>query len=486
VEAVQPFEITLSSAEGTCAFVDEQLVPQVTGGTSFAMVNNASHPLTVVYPGIPIVWFMPYIFCWYTPTNPLVCDYTFLQLDVLPGVYTLVVTDAHGCTANATTTVRTAPAIQVRVAGFTAVCQSSNSSTVFLNVTGGIPPYRVIENVTVITSNQSIGIEFVSTFNTTHCFHVIDSSNCILPTRVCFTLPNPGPVNLTITETDSCRNTATGSVRVTSDQDIQCSWFVTGGTQPLISSCTLTNLPPSAQLFVTATTIIGCTATATTQIGVRPQVVLTILNRTLNGVLNGPCVDTITATVSGGSLGAPFLLSLFNDPTHACMTVDYGTGPIVVVPCLPFVMVGGNMSNVTNATNVTTTNNMTGNMTINPNATGIIVITGVCRSYLYTIVAIEKDHTCAVSAVSTDSSFSFGAGGIGVVLLGLGPPDPTFPMPVNPFFKAYEPEGFTWTEVGWMVGLFCLVMTLVAYMLFSTARPGRGPPGTGKGLKKAV
>jgi hypothetical protein len=404
-------------------------------------------------------------------------------------VYTLVVTDAHGCQANATTTVRTASAIQVRVAGFSAVCQSSNSSTVFLNVTGGIPPYRVIENVTVINSNESIGIEFVSHFNLTHCFHVIDSSDCILPTRVCFTLPNPGPVNISISETDSCRNTATGSVRVTSDQDIQCSWSVTGGTQPLISSCTLTNLPPSAQLFVTATTIIGCTATATTQIGTRPQVSLTVLNRTLNGVLNGPCIDTITASVSGGSLGAPFLLSLFNDPTGACMTVNYGSGPIVVVPCTPHVFIGGNMSNVTNATNVTNFGNMTNstsNVTVNANATGIIVITGVCRSYLYTIVAIEHDHTCAVSAVSTDSSFSFGAGGIGVVLLGLGPPDANFPPPVNIFFRVYEPQGFTWREVGWMIGLFCLVMTLVAYMLFSTARPGRGPPGTGKGSKKSA
>lgn len=414
IDAPQPFVIHLSSAGTDCAYRPAQLVPQVSGPPGFGPDDNVS--LTYIFPGGILIHNSPYLFCWYTPLNPFVCTSQFLQFDVIPGNYTLRACAPGNCCAQESVIVQSAPAIECSIVGYNEVCQTSNSTEILFNCTGGTPPYRVLENVTAVSDNTTISLTFVSGFNRTSCFNIIDASDCIRPTKLCFEVPDPGPLNITVTKRDSCVNTATGSILVTSDEPIQCSWLVTGGTTPLISSCSLTNLPITASVVMTARNIIGCTAQQVIKINTRPPLEAELTGRSKTGVLDGPCVDNITATVFGGLDGAPYLISLYNDITNATLSVVYGNLTEVVI----------------NSTGVNGTNITYMNVTIEDVA--FVTITGVCRSFIYTILIIENDGVCATTLLSTDPEFSFGGGGAGG-LMGMDPPNEgEFGKPTNPNF----------------------------------------------------
>lgn len=421
IDMVQPFDIFLSSAGSTCAYTTAQLVPQVWGPPGFGPYDNVT--LIHMYPDSDLLIPSPYIYYWKTPLNPNNWTEVFLQLNVIPGLYQLMVEAPGPCFANKSIVVTSPSAFSVTVAGYAGVCQTFNQSTVYLNVSGGTPPYRLVENITSFSSNNTISAQIVAQYNATHCYHVLDSSDCMDPQEVCFSVPDPGPVNMTVVTVDSCMSTATGSVHVSSDQHISCSWSVTGGPQPQIQSCTLVNLPVSAQLVVTATTIIGCTGQRTLQIGARPPIIMTLIQRTTVGVFDGPCVDNITVAISGGSLGPPYLVSLFNDITNATISISYNF-----------------------------------NITTNTSTSGVILVQHVCRSYLYTIVAAEHDHSCAVTLVVNDPEFSFG-GGVPptVTLMGLGPPDNSKFQPYNPYYVPYEITG-----PGWFITIVIAVVFALA------------------------
>lgn len=411
IDAVNPFDIELSTAGTSCAYSTGQLVPSVIGGAPYQPYDNFT--LVYMYPGGTILYFAPYQYCWKTPFNPTVWDCTFLQLNVVPGFYQFKACDRNQCCGYENITVGSAPPIEVSIVGFEKVCETSNQSTVLLNVTGGIPPYYVLENVTSITTNDTISASFVATFNQTACFNILDSSGCVRPTQVCFRVPDPGPVNLTITKQNSCKNVATGSVSITSNQPITCSYVANNVTVPAIQTCNLANLPASAFITVTARTIIGCTGTDSFQIEMRPPIVLTLVSRTLDGVLDGPCIDNITITISGGDSPPPYIVSLFDDMTNA--TLFYN----------------GNSS---------------------------IFITGVCRNFLYTVVARDGDGSCPVAIVVNDPQFNFGSGGGGFGLVTLPAPDLTqfLPPPPGPVY--------TKPHMRWAVAIVIIVGFSFAFL----------------------
>lgn len=419
IDAVSPFDITLSSAGTSCAYSTAQLVPSVIGGSPYQPYDNFT--LIYSYPGSSIVYFAPYQYCWKTPLNPNVWDCTFLQLNVIPGFYQFQACDRYQCCGFSNITVISAPPIDVSIVGFEKVCETSNQSTVLLNVTGGIPPYFVLENITTVTNSSVISASFVATFNQTACFNILDSSGCVRPTEVCFRVPEPGPVNITVVTENSCKNVATGSASITSDQPITCTYQANNVSIPSIQTCTLTNLPPSAFITVTATTIIGCTATDTFQIGTRPPLVMTLDSRTTAGVLDGPCIDNITITITGGDEPPPFIVSLFDDMTNA--TLFY------------------NLNNT-------------------------IFITGVCRNFLYTIIATEGDGSCPVAIVVNDPQFNFGGGGGGFGLVGLPPPNLAYfgPLPPGPI---YTKPHLRWVvAILIILGIFTVIVGLFVYHFY--------------------
>lgn len=432
INIVTPLIINTGTAGSLCANTPAQANLQVQGGAPIGECTNAS--LVYQYPGNSIIYCMPYRVYYKTPLNPDNFTEIILPELVQPGPYVVKVVDANNCPAEQAYVIGAPEPITASIVDYNGVCQVSNQSVVYILLQGGTPPYLLLENVTDITYSDRVNATFVAQFNASRCFHVLDASGCLSPTRVCFVVPNPGPVNVSIVVEDSCPTVATGSVRAVSDEDITCEWSVTGGTTPLIQSCVLTGLPPSAQLVVKATTIIGCVGTALARVGTRPPIVMTLTDRTTNGVPNGPCIDTITATIAGGSLGPPYQVSLFHDATGANISITYTTLP----PCPP---------NVTNATGPCVPSNSTGNIT-----GGIITVTGVCRSYVYTIVAREHDGLCTTTLVVTDPQFSFGSTTPGSTLMGFGALNSLLPLPRNPYFEPYVAHGPTWSTT-WLLAV---------------------------------
>jgi hypothetical protein len=160
------------------------------------------------------------------------------------------------------------------------------------------------------------------------------------------------------------------------------------------------------------------------QIGLRAPIVMNLIERTATGVLGGPCIDNITATITGGTLGPPYFVSLFDDTTNA--TLAY-------------------------------------------NGTDYILITNVCRNFLYTIIAMEHDHMCPVVLVVNDPQFNFGGGGFG--LPGLPPPNLNYfgPLPTGPQYKQ--------AHMKWPVGIVILlaivfiILAVLASFLYSSQSP---------------
>lgn len=440
IDAVNPFDITLSSAGTSCAYSTAQLVPSVIGGAPYQPYDNFT--LVYMYPGSPILYFAPYQYCWQTPLNPTVWDCTFLQLNVQPGFYNFRACDRNQCCGYSNITVLSAPPIDVSIVGFDKVCETSNQSTVLLNVTGGVPPYYVLENITTVTTNDTISASFVATFNQTACFNILDSSGCVRPTEVCFKVPDPGPVNLTVVKTNSCKNVATGSVTVTSNQPITCRYLANNVSVPSIQTCTLVNLPASAFLTVIATTIIGCTAQESFQILARPPIVLTLIDRTENGILGGPCIDTINMTITGGDEPPPYIVALFDDMTNA--TLFYN----------------GNNS---------------------------IFITGVCRNFLYTIVAREGDGSCPVATVVPDPQFNFGSGGGAFPLLCLPTTNLRYFQPLLTQFDNKKPHLRWPVAIAVLVVAMFLILAIFGSVMWPNPRPRpveRAPLIKPKDIKK--
>jgi hypothetical protein len=225
----------------------------------------------------------------------------------------------------------------------------------------------------------------------------------MLPTEVCFQIPDPGPLIINISKTDSCPDTATGSVLVTAAVPIFCSWIANGVIVTTLPICNIQSIPPGAFLQVTASNIIGCTATESITVSARAPIVLVERFRTTNGTIDGPCIDTINISISGGQLGPPYQASLFDDPTNATLTIPFGD---------PYTA----------------------------------VITNVCRSYQYQLIVTDTDNACARTIISTDPEFNVGAGNDDGVL---GLPDPNNDFGVCG--KKCKKKGENGNEAIWIV-----------------------------------
>jgi hypothetical protein len=365
IEMVQPFDIILSTVSSPCAFTPGGLIPQIRGG--FPFKPGQLDPDFFSYPGSSIVRQSQYKTFWRTPLTGGQFVETVLPLQAIPGFYEIIAQDANKCNGTASATVTSPPPIEVEIVDFNAVCQDSTLGEVRLRITGGVPPYTTLQNLTVIQIGQDLSFEFVASFNQTAFFHVLDSVGCLLPSALSFTIPDPGAFNITTKVEDSCANIATGRVEVMPVEQVvgvTCMWQSDGVEVPGLQTCVLENIPGGSFVRVFATDITGCTAVATVEVPARPPIVITELERTTNGTFGENCTDIIRFHLMGGLSGPPFAVTLFDDMTNA--TLVY-------------------------------------------NGTSSANITGVCRSIQYILTVRDLDGLCPTAFVSTDPEFGFGS-----------------------------------------------------------------------------
>jgi len=120
--------------------------------------------------GTPFTGANPYQFAWSGPNG-----FTSSQQDlsaVYAGNYTVVVTDASGCTDTLTVTLTEPPGIQVAVTTTPMSCYNANDASVSLAISGGTGPY------TVNWSNLATGTFQANLAADTYTITITDASNC--------------------------------------------------------------------------------------------------------------------------------------------------------------------------------------------------------------------------------------------------------------------------------------------------------------------
>ncbi|MBI5915711.1 MAG: T9SS type A sorting domain-containing protein [Bacteroidetes bacterium] len=227
----------------------------------------------------------PYTYLWSNgaTTNPI----TLLPV----GTYTVTVTSANGMTGTATRTLTAPPPLIVDIQVNT--CAVPGSMTVF--VTGGIPPYMYMWSnggSTPTISNLPPG---------EYCITVMDANNCGYIT--CEFIGPPISVQVTTTPV-VCGGTSGGTATAT----------VTGGAAPFSylwnngeTTQTIDTLPPGSYT-VTVTATNGCTASAS------GSVALTAGNFAVNLSVNQPTCQgsntgSITAVPNGGMMPLTYIWS---------------------------------------------------------------------------------------------------------------------------------------------------------------------------------
>lgn len=137
----------------------------------------------------------PYAYAW-TPGN-----YTTQTVVGLPAdCYTVVVTDANGCTVTATACITEPPVLTGLIAVMNVTCYGACDGGASISVTGGTPPYTYLwtpGNTTSSISNQCAGCFTVT---------VTDAMGCTLAQNLCITEPAAPTPNVLGNDTIICMN----------------------------------------------------------------------------------------------------------------------------------------------------------------------------------------------------------------------------------------------------------------------------------------
>lgn len=167
------------------------------------------------------------------------------------GVYSVTVTDAHGCTILGSATVTQPQPVSVSGSTAPVSCNGGSDGQAFIAAAGGTGPYEFDWLPSGIANDTASGLAAGQ-----HIVTITDSLGCI--TSDTLTVTQPDPVTLTIVAAGvSCSGAADGVAAVTAAGG-------NGGYQYLWSnnatSASLNNVP--AGLYtVTVTDLLGCTAT---------------------------------------------------------------------------------------------------------------------------------------------------------------------------------------------------------------------------------
>ena len=219
--------------------------------------------------------------------------------NLLPGTYTVTITDANGCTGQVSATV-TAPAVlQPSIQSSTPVsCNSGNDGTATAQVVGGTAGYTYLwsnGSATANTTGLSVG---------TYTVTVTDANGCVAQTTVAIVQPTVIQLNLSSTGTTCGNNNGTATVVANGGTPgYTYAWNPTGGTGTTASGL------GSGNYTVIVTDANGCTATGNVSVPSANGPVLT-LNSSTDVTCPGGADGTIDISVNGGN--APYVYAWSN------------------------------------------------------------------------------------------------------------------------------------------------------------------------------
>jgi gliding motility-associated-like protein len=249
----------------------------------------------------------PFSYSWNDPST----QSTICATSLNAGVYTISVTDAHGCSATNVANVNDngAPVVTIPVSS-NVTCNGLANGSAQGNIVGGTLPYSIAwtpsSQTTLFASNLSGGI---------YSLVVTDGSGCIGSASV--TINEPGQLVSAIT--------GTANVSCTLSCDGNASVLAGGGTLPytylwndpaIQTTPNATNLC-AASYTVTITDANGCTTQSTTTVGSPTPINITLVSST-HVTCNGGNNGAITISATGGTPGYTYQ-----------WTPNVGSGPSV-------------------------------------------------------------------------------------------------------------------------------------------------------------
>jgi gliding motility-associated-like protein len=258
----------------------------------------------------------PYAYSW----NTVPVQTSATASNLLAGNYQVIVTDANGCSANASVSITQPDSVLVGgICGHVDVsCNGGSNGSLLAMVSGGTGPFTYLWSpggqTTALVSGLSAGNYSVT---------VTDAHGCTVTSTATITQPAALSANISAQTNISCSGGNSGSATVSvsgGTAPYSYSW----NTSPVQTSATASNLAAGAYV-VTVTDAHGCTATASVTI-TGPSVALSaIISAHTNVNCYGNTTGSATVTASGGT--SPYAYSWNTMPVQTSATaINLGAG----------------------------------------------------------------------------------------------------------------------------------------------------------------
>ena len=239
----------------------------------------------------------PYTYLW---TGPSPVGDQANASNIMPGQYTIVVTDANLCTATITVDLfDTSNPMAVAPTTTDAACNGQASGSINLNLTGGVAPVVIVWSGPSAIPNNELNPDSLLAGNYTA--NITDANNCNISTTI--TINEPALLTVSFNIADPLCNGGNGTIQTQ----------VQGGTAPHTylwspGNQTTDQITATAGTYsVTVTDAKGCTASGSATINEPPA--LAITNAAINPEFCDQANGEIMLTTTGGTGALSFAWS---------------------------------------------------------------------------------------------------------------------------------------------------------------------------------
>ncbi len=211
---------------------------------------------------------------------------------LIAGNYTVLVTDANGCTASASTTVSQPAAITATTTFVSPLCNGNNNGSATVTPAGGTGAFTYSWNTTPAQTTATATGLIAGTYNVL----ITDANGCTHTTNV--TVTQPDVLNVSLTGVNPTCNAGTNGSVTSSVTGGTGTYTYSWNTAPVQTTSNATGLG-SGSYTVNVTDANGCNATATTTLA-QPTAIsstVSVTNVTCFGLTNG----SATVNASGGT-----------------------------------------------------------------------------------------------------------------------------------------------------------------------------------------
>jgi len=300
------YAVTITDANNAIFTLSNIIISQPLSALSSVISNSTNVACFATNTGLATVsatgGTAPYSYIW--NTSPV--QTTANAINLTTGNYTVIVTDANGCTTNSSVSITEPAEFTATAAGTNVNCNGASNGTANAIVTGGTIPYAYSWNTSPVQTTATAINLSAGNYECT----ITDAQGCTSSAIV--TITQPSSLSASITNTNvSCNNTSTGSATINANggtTPYSYSW----NTNPIQTSTTASNL--SAGTYVcTITDGNGCTLSSSVTISQPNALIATPIST--NATCFGTATGTATVNTSGGT--APYSYSWNTNPIQS-------------------------------------------------------------------------------------------------------------------------------------------------------------------------